>query len=149
MGLDAMSAVEKCLDLVDDESKITMDIMLLDRFAIPAAELDDGDTLKNMLRMHSIKHYFKGLENVITTMQAHPNVNYRYILEPSGEYPKLWNLLNFGPENTWPMQENGMADAKSALEAGPGASFKRFHEWIDTRHEHDQSIQDFVNSYLQ
>lgn len=147
MGLDAMSAVEKCLDLVDDESKITMDIMLLDRFAMPESELDDGDTLKNMLRMHSIKHYYKGLENVITTMLAHPNVNYRYILEPSGDYPKLWNLLNFGPENTWPMQENGMADAKAALEAGPGVSFKRFHDWINTRDEHSQSIKDFVNSY--
>ena len=68
MGLDAMSAVEKCLTLVEDESKITMDIMLLDRFAMPTAELDDGDTLKNMIRMHSLKHYYKGLENVITTM---------------------------------------------------------------------------------
>ena len=68
MGLDAMSAVEKCLTLVDDESKITMDIMLLDRFALPPSELDDKDTLKNMLRVHQLKHYYKGLENVITTM---------------------------------------------------------------------------------
>ena len=104
MGLDAMTAVEKCLSLVgDDESKITLDIILLDRFATPDDKTDDGDTMMNMLRMHTVKSYYKGLENVITTMLAHPNVNYRYILEPSGKYPKLWNLLNFGYDNTWPM----------------------------------------------
>ena len=147
MGLDAMSAVEKCLELVDDDSKITLDIMLLDRFALPPTELDDGDTLKNLVRMHSVKHYYKGLENVITTMLAHPNVNYRYILEPSGDYPKLWNLLNFGPGNTWPMQENGMADAKAALEAGPGAGFQKYRDWIASMDHHSQSLKDFLETY--
>jgi len=50
MGLDAVSAVEKCLELVDDESQITMDILLLDRFVKPQEEDDDGDTVSNMLR---------------------------------------------------------------------------------------------------
>lgn len=123
MGLDAISAVEKCLELVDDESQITLDIILLDRFAATPGEEDDGDTIMNMLRLHEMKSYYKGLENVMTTMLSHPNVNYRYILEPSGKYPKLWNLLNFSPQNTWPLQEMGMKDAKAAMEAGEGASF--------------------------
>lgn len=146
MGLDAMSAVEKCLELVDEDSQITMDIILLDRFASPVKELDDQDTILNMLRMHEIKHYYKGLENVITVMMAHPDVNYRYILEPSGDYPKLWNLLNFGPENTWPMQENGRADAKTSLEKGPGANYVKFQEWIDTHRKTGQSMKDFIHS---
>ena len=133
MGLDAMSAVEKCLELVDDDSQITMDIILLDRFSDQAEE-ESGDTINNLLRQHEMKHYYKGLENVITVMMAHPNVNYRYILEPSGAYPRLWNLLNFSYENTWPMQENGRADAKTALEAGPGAGFEPFLEAIRERH---------------
>ena len=95
MGLDAMSAVEKCLELVDDDSQITMDIILLDRF-VEATEETSGNTLNNLLRGHETKKYYKGLENVITVMLAHPNVNYRYILEPSGHYPALFNLLNFG-----------------------------------------------------
>ena len=49
MGLDAMSAVEKCLELVDDDSQITMDIILLDRFT-GTTEDEEGDTIKNMLR---------------------------------------------------------------------------------------------------
>jgi len=132
MGLDAISAVEKCLELVDDETQITLDIILLDRFATPQDHDQDGDTIANILRLHELKSYYKGLENVITTMMSHPNVNYRYILEPTGDYPKLWNLLNFSPNNTWPLQVNGMADAKAALEAGEGAHFQKFKDWIAT-----------------
>ena len=73
MGLDAMTAVERCLDKVgNDETKVTLDIILLDRFANPDDEDDDGDTIMNMLRMHQTKSYYKGLENVITTMLAPP-----------------------------------------------------------------------------
>lgn len=51
MGLDAISAVEKCLSLVgNDETKVTLDIILLDRFVHPTTHEDDGDTLKNLLR---------------------------------------------------------------------------------------------------
>lgn len=149
MGLDAISAVEKCLELVDDESQITLDIILLDRFATTPGEEDDGDTIANILRLHEMKSYYKGLENVITTMLSHPNVNYRYILEPTGKYPKLWNLLNFSQATTWPLQEMGMKDAKAAMEAGEGASFRKFHDWIATRDQHGQSISDFVESFTQ
>ena len=133
MGVDAISAVESCLTVVDDQTKITLDIILLDRFTAPDPESDDGDTIKNLIRLYEVKSYFKGLQNVIVTMLAYPNVNYRYILEPSGHYAHLWNLLNFSPENTWPMQQNGMADAKAAMEAGPGANFQKYRDWAERR----------------
>ena len=50
-----------------------------------------------------MKSYYHGLENVIQTQVRYPEVNYGYIVQPSGAYPKLWNLLNFGYNNTWPM----------------------------------------------
>uniref|UniRef100_A0A7S3MN87 PNPLA domain-containing protein n=1 Tax=Favella ehrenbergii TaxID=182087 RepID=A0A7S3MN87_9SPIT len=145
MGLDAISAVERCLTHVDSEEQVTLDIMLLDRFVAPPPEQDDSDTIANYLRYHEIHSYFKGLENVITTMLTYPNVNYRYILEPSGHYPKLWNLLNFGPKNTWPMQQNGMEDAKSALAAGEGAGFDKFRAWIENKEQPTASLRDFPN----
>ena len=37
------------------------------------------------------------------------------MVQPSGEYPKLWNLLNFENSNTWPMQEEGRKDAQASL----------------------------------
>ena len=144
MGLDAISAVEKCLTLVDDQTDVTLDIMLLDRFVRPSSEDEDGNTVENLYRSHEFHSYYKGLENVITTMMTYPNVNYRYILEPSGHYAHLWNLLNFSPNNTWPMQENGMADAKSALAAGEGAYFQKFRDWIKNNRYPTQQLHKFV-----
>lgn len=37
-----------------------------------------------------------------------------------------------------------MADAKSALEAGEGAHFKKFHDWIANKRYPTQSLHDFV-----
>ena len=149
MGLDATSAVERCLTMVDGEEQVTLDIMLLDRFIAPPTKEKDGDTMANWLRTYELHSYFKGLENVITTMLTYPNVNYRYILEPSGHYAHLWNLLNFGPKNTWPMQENGMADAKAALEAGPGAHFKKFEDWIKNKQQPTQNLHKLVEEFEQ
>ena len=113
------------------------------------AEPDPKDTIKNYLRMHEVKSYYKGLENVITTMLTYPRVNYRYLLEPSGHYAHLWNLLNFNSANTWPMQQLGMKDAKTALEEGPGASFAKIQAWIATRADHRQTLKDFIHELTQ
>ena len=69
--------------------------------------------------MHQTSQYYKAMRNVVNAMESHPNVDFRYIFEPSGHYAHLWNLLNFSYKNTWPMQENGREDAKTALEEGP------------------------------
>ena len=147
MGVDAISAVENCLKLVDDESQITLDIILLDKISPAEGEEDDGKTFANFMRNRDITGYYKSYENVLVTMMAYPNVNYRYIMEPTGWYPTSVNQLNFGPEVTEPMQANGKADAKASLDADEGASFKPYWDWINSRAEHGKSIKDFVETY--
>lgn len=145
MGLDAISAVERCLEFVDSEEQVTLDIMLLDRSMIkPPEHKDDGDSIMNYLRGYEVKQYYKGMENVITTMLTYPNVNYRYMVEPSGHYAHLWNLLNFNPPNTWPMQENGRQDAKTALDAGPGANFQKFRDFIKNNERPTKSLHELA-----
>ena len=55
-------------------------------------------------------------------MAAYPTVNYRYLFE---EHDKTTGVqeLNFDGEATWHLQEMGRADAKKALEEGPGVAF--------------------------
>jgi len=52
MGLDAISAVRRCLETVgDDQEKVTLDIMLLDMFVPPIAhEKIFGDSIASILR---------------------------------------------------------------------------------------------------
>lgn len=156
MGLDATSAVAACLEKVGgDQSKVTLDIILLDRFNAPDEEADLGDTITNMLRTHSMKSYYHGLENVIQTQVRYPEVNYRYIVQPSGAYPKLWNLLNFGYNNTWPMQVEGRKDAEASLsnsEAGAGPftmlDLKAWSEDKDgVREKWGGRLRDYIDSF--
>jgi len=76
-----------------------------------------------MLRARTIEKYYSGLENVIEVMLTYPEVNYRYMMEPTGPYPKAINLLNFNNKNTWPMQENGREDSQTCLDYGYGYGF--------------------------
>lgn len=128
MGLDAVTAIEMCQKYVDSDDQITLDIILLDRFEVPPSEADVQKTASNYLRMHQVNQYYKAMRNVVNAMESHPQVDFRYIFEPSGHYAHLWNLLNFAYDNTWPMQENGREDAKTALEEGPKKSIEKFME---------------------
>jgi len=47
MGLDAITAVERCLAMTESgkQEDVTLDIMLLDRFVAPPDHQKDGDTI--------------------------------------------------------------------------------------------------------
>ena len=124
-GLDAVSAVERCMELVDDYSQVTLDIILLDRFDKPDQWTDIETTLGNFSRKHQLKSYYSGLKNVIEVMVTYPEINYRFLMEPTGPYPVFLRLLDFSNRNTWPMQENGREDSQTALAYGPGFGYDR------------------------
>jgi hypothetical protein len=118
---------------------VTLDILLLDKFNEPVDHDDVGDTIANLVRMFSVNQYYHGMVNVFTTMLTFPNVNYRYLLEPSGHYPKTINLLNFSNHTTWPMQENGREDAQTCLAQGDTCGFGDLDALIK---EHEQDHKD-------
>lgn len=92
------------------------------------------------MRKHSIKSYYSGLENVIEVMVTYPEINYRYLMEPTGDYPVFINLLNFSNRNTWPMQENGRADAQTCLDYGYGFGYDTLFDAIQ---EHKHKLSEF------
>ena len=139
------AAVEQCLEVVgDDPSKVTRDIIMLDNFSPPALKTTAGNSATNFFRGYELRKHYQQMENVISTMMRYPSVNYRYLFLPSGWYPRLWNLLNFNYPNTWPMQENGMADAKTGLAKGPGAVFDIVREYIDRGKMSNRDVLDIV-----
>jgi hypothetical protein len=58
-------------------------------------------------------------------MKAYPGVQWRYLIEEVGSVGGL-DELNFDPEMTWPLQQNGRAQAIEALAYGPGYGFDNF-----------------------
>jgi AmiR/NasT family two-component response regulator len=53
-GLDAVNAVRQCLEFVETQEQVTMDIILLDLFTAPSDETEDETTnaIGNLLRVH-------------------------------------------------------------------------------------------------
>jgi hypothetical protein len=93
-----------------------------------------------------MNHYYSGLENVIEVMLTYPNVNYRYMMEPTGPYPAALRLLDFRNETTWPMQQNGRDDSQTALDYGPGFGFDTLNIFIE---EHKYLLNDFSGDVRQ
>ena len=59
---------------------------------------------------------------------AYPEVNFRYYV--MNDNPALgFAELNFTTEITWPLQQNGMAQAAAAIAAGEGMGFQKVRNW--------------------
>lgn len=69
------------------------------------------------------------MANVFAAMREFPEVDWRYLIQPSGHMPNGINLLRFSNESTWFMQEMGRKDAKNAISMGEGQGFVKLSEW--------------------
>lgn len=123
-----VSAVNRCLEIVDDPSKIVMDIAICQN-----AKLDDlttvSNTVGNWLRYREIKSYYKSLDDIIEFMKTQPTVNYRYLAVPSEKLEPSYDEIIFTPNNIPPMIEQGKADAELIIAMGEGTSFDALRAW--------------------
>lgn len=122
-GVNFASAIQKCLEYVETEAQITLDIAICSYFN-PGTESEVGKTVENFQRAREINKQTPG--DVYDFMMAYPQVNYRYLfLEQNGD-----GGLNFdNSTTTWRLQEMGRFDAQAALELGEGHFFMRLEEW--------------------
>lgn len=124
-----ISAIEHCLTIVDDESKITLDIAVCGSHYLEEMT-DDKKAVGNLNRKNQIKDYYQSMGDIQEFMNAHPTVNYRHYVQPSGKVAGGMDMLNFdNSTNTWPMQMLGRKDGKAAVEMGEGIAFELLADW--------------------
>ena len=73
------SAINQCLDLVDDESKITIDILICGDNAPPEEWDSDGNGWSNFFRGDDLKKYYNNTDDIDRTMRTHPEINWRSV----------------------------------------------------------------------
>ena len=99
-NINAEGVIASCLDgIVDDESKITLDIVLCSNHDMPAED-DVGKVIGNYQRGKNIRGFYSSSDTLAFTMKGHPNVNYRYILHESSAMGGF-SQLNFEGDYTW------------------------------------------------
>jgi hypothetical protein len=127
-----VSAVNKCRETVDDDSEITLDIVICDSAEIDTWE-DEGNAINNFLRYRSIKEYHGKVADIYNFKMAYPKVNFRYYLEPSTPLPGGLAILNFNNQtSTFPMQMMGRLDGENAIKQGEGFMFGKMEEYRES-----------------
>ena len=145
------SAILQCLDMVDDETKITIDIFVCSPSDTPPVTEEDSKTVGNIMRNRSIHKAFSGTNNIEDDMRAHPNINYRYLIYETRNQASGISELEFDGEKTWIMQETGRQDAQDALNVGVGANFDHFKTWsssLDLKKTYPD-FRDYLDTFKQ
>ena len=129
-NLNLASAVQRCRDIVDDDSQIIVDVVVCAAHDL-TKWTDQKNTVGNYLRAKDIKDYHVGMSDFIEVVEAYPKVNFRYFVQPSQKLPGT-GLDTIKVDNatiTWPMQLIGRDDGAAILGAGEGYMFKKISEW--------------------
>lgn len=83
-GIDIGSAVQRCQEVVDDDSKITVDVVGCSTNRMPSySGHEASQTIQTFLRFQELKDYHDSVSDVAELMATFPKVNYRHYIVPS------------------------------------------------------------------
>jgi len=137
------------LEIVDDESKITVDMIVCG--GVPDQESSEeasGKTIENILRSRDIHSSYHGGNTVIHEKATYPDVNFRYLIYETHDHASGISELEFNGDKTWPLQLTGRQDAYEVLTAGVSTHFELLDNWGRSKELRDEfpSFKNFLAS---
>jgi len=128
--MDIPGAIRRCLEIVDDESDIIMDVvMTAESFMTEIEDLKRYSTLEHFQRGQEIKAFHADMKILNNTAIAHPKVNYRYVIGPSSRLTISPIPLDFSVKHKDFCFAVGEKDALNAIKMGPGGYMKLMLEY--------------------
>jgi len=127
-GFDVTNAVERCLEIVTEQSQITIDVVLTYGDTFSDVAINNYSTIQMLMRylaLYGWKIFNMGLVNA---RLDYPDVNFRYIIGPSQTLPDNMTPMDFDPTNIDFMINLGVTDGLKAIQEGEGVSFDRYLE---------------------
>jgi len=110
-GVNLQSALERCMEIVDDPADIILDVITCDPIPDMTTFNHTHNGLANHIRYKNIRSFYDSQAQVLAFKQAWPTVDYRYYLGPTGPVTDGLAEMNFYNETTFPMQVLGRSDA--------------------------------------
>ena len=99
-NIDLKDAIDRCLEIVDDEEHVVVDIAITEYEVIPILD-KIGKTITNYQRSRSLNKYYKVINDIIEFARSRPNVNYRHFFKPNQELGNWKAELSFSNSTTW------------------------------------------------
>jgi predicted acylesterase/phospholipase RssA len=144
-----VSAIERCLTMVDSQEQIILDVVLCDN-----AEVGDdfneteSDTIDNFMRYYSIHSYNKALVDVAEFIKAYPAVKMRSLFIPSGKLTSGADELRMDINLTGPMFLMGIKDVKTYINltnTDATSQAEKLSQWYDSYHlRNTVKLSDFI-----
>ena len=75
---NAQEAIDRCREMVDDDSQITVDIIICHEDENVAKWDKSGNAWQNYWRMNDIRNRYHSTNATVGVMRAHPNINWRH-----------------------------------------------------------------------
>ena len=79
-NVNMLSAIEKCMEIVDDPSNIIVDIIVMYPETNQRLNETDQSTFENYMRANSLHSYYVLLSDIYAFMRTYPEVQYRYFV---------------------------------------------------------------------
>jgi len=113
---NAQQAIDRCREIVEHDRDIIIDVITIGVSDDQKEIVETGHTSSNFLRSRNIKSAHNGGDALDEQIRSHPDIYWRHkIMEVDGHVTGM-NELNFEPEITKPLQEQGKKDALAAIQ---------------------------------
>ena len=102
--LDITAAIQQCLNVVDNEEDIIVDIAICGDSVISKESEVSRDAINNWQRSDGLHKFYRDSNSINSQKRAFPNVNYRHLFL---EKDAIAAALDFRNQTTWPYQMQG------------------------------------------
>lgn len=123
MDVNVIAGIKRCLEITQNPKDVVVDVVLCNSPHLPIhneSSLAKYHTIGVGMRTLGIVRYNSGLLNTRSAQEAYPDVNFRYLIFPSGPLP---DDLNFSHDALMQMMAMGQQDAATAIKFGFGYGF--------------------------
>lgn len=115
-NVDISGAIERCLEVVDDEKDIIVDTILCNGAKnVTSEDFESYNAISNYLRYNHIKGYYGFLSDYEEIKRGYPNVNFRYTVVPKEDLPSGFLPLGFVHEQIMEMIKIGEEDGAEVI----------------------------------
>ena len=131
-GVNVSSAINQCLELVDDPSDIIIDILICGYYP-PVRGTVSGKAGNNYQTAQDIKSYYSTMGEVLQDLTATEGIQYRYLFQMQNVTCPEDSAIDSRNSTTWCLQEAGRRDAKTMLNLGQDKITAALKEWFDEK----------------
>ena len=119
-NLDLAGAIDRCREVVDDDSDIIIDTILWSGVhKTTRDEHKSYNTLSNYIRYREITKFYNTLSDYEELKRGYININFRYLVFPESPLPSDLIPLGFDKKKMNETINIGYEDAKKAIKNGP------------------------------